>query len=310
MSTALIAQGYREAQALTQRHAKSFSFASLVLFGRRRQAAFALYAFCRRLDDLVDEGSPEPADVQRRLTLARALVDDVFAGRVPDAVPAGFSVPELHALADTVRRYRVPAAPLHELITGMETDLRPVRVRTFAELDLYCHRVAGVVGLLMTPVLGFSDAACLPYADLLGRAMQLTNILRDVREDLERGRVYLPADELERFGVVISAAPHQRTPEAWAAFMRFQVQRARQAYARAELGIAHLTGFGSQRLVRLMARLYAGILDDLEARGFDVFSARAHVPLPRKLWLLAKVMLTPAPPAASLPALTAGEGHA
>ncbi len=301
MSTDQIEQGYREAKALTQHHAKSFSFASLVLFGHRRKAAFAIYALCRRLDDVVDEGPQDPVALAQRLIEARALVSQVFRGQVPEQVPPGFSVPELHALADTVRRYGVPEAPLQDLITGMEMDLGPVRVRTFEELDLYCYRVAGVVGLLMTPVLGFKDARCLPYADLLGRAMQLTNILRDVREDFERGRVYLPEEELRRFGVTVSAAPHERTAEAWRAFMRFQVQRARSLYARAELGIGSLTGFGSQRLVRLMARLYAGILDDVEARGFDVFSARAHVPLRKKLWLLAKVLFTPTP--RSAPAL-------
>jgi phytoene synthase len=158
---------------------------------------------------------------------------------------------------------------------------------------------------MMTPVLGHRDERCLPYAADLGVAMQLTNILRDVKEDLSRGRVYLPADELAAFGLDEAAlARGQVTPE-WVRFMRFQVERARAYYARAQLGVPDLQGFGSQRVVRLMGAVYGDILRVIEARGYDVFSQRARVPFGRKLAVAARVLATANPrPAPALPAIT------
>jgi len=296
MDAALVHQGYARAKALTRRHARSFFFSSLVLFGRRRKAAFALYAFCRRLDDLVDgdntgDGrvtapSAQPAQLKERLELARASVAALY-GRESAGVfrELPWDEAEFAAFRDTVARYRIPEAPFQELITGMEMDLVQSRYATWAELERYCYRVAGVVGLMMTPVLGFRDERCLPYAADLGTAMQLTNILRDVKEDLARDRVYLPADELAAFGLDEAALRRGVVTDEWRAFMQFQLARARALYARAQLGVADLTGFGSQRVVRTMSKVYGGILDVIEARDFDVFSARASVPLWKKLVL-------------------------
>lgn len=315
MSAALLDEGYARARALTRHHSKSFYFSSVALFGERRRAAFALYAFCRRLDDLVDgdnagDGTvltPDaaPEELQARLARARATVSALYDASPRDAAEGPWHPAEFAAFQDTVRRYGIPEQPFQDLISGMEMDLTKSRYATFEELRLYCYRVAGTVGLMMTPVLGYSDARCLPFAADLGIAMQLTNILRDVKEDLSRGRVYLPADELAAFGLDEAALARGEVTEPWVRFMRFQVQRARSFYARALHGVPSLQGFGSRRLVRLMASVYGGILGDLEARGFDVFSARAHVPLPRKLALAAGVFLTPNPTAARL--LPAGD---
>ncbi|MEW5739411.1 MAG: phytoene/squalene synthase family protein [Myxococcota bacterium] len=294
--TALVATGYAQAKAVTRRHAKSFFFSSVALWGQRRRSAFALYSFCRRLDDLVDGDNTGdgvvsrptalPSQLRERLELARASVRALY-GRESRGVfrELPWSEAELAAFRDTVERYRVPEEPFQELISGMEMDVVKSRYATFDELKLYCYRVAGVVGLMMTPVLGYRDERCLPYAADLGTAMQLTNILRDVREDWARGRVYLPADELASFGLDEAVLSRGEVSEAWRAFMRFQLTRARSLYARAALGVPELTGFGSQAVVRLMGAVYGGILDVIEERDFDVFSSRASVPFRRKLAL-------------------------
>lgn len=300
---ALVRRGYAQAKALTRRHAKSFFFSSVALWGRRRRSAFALYAFCRRLDDLVDgdnagEGtvsapSALPAELAERLALARASVAALYgreSARVFRELPWAES--EFAAFRDTVERYRIPEQPFQELINGMEMDLMKSRYASFGELSLYCHRVAGVVGLMMAPVLGYRDERCLPYAADLGTAMQLTNILRDVAEDFARGRVYLPADELASFGVSEADLSRGQVTDAWRALMRFQVQRARRLYGRAALGVPDLTGFGSQAVVRLMGAVYGGILDVIEERDFDVFSSRASVPFLRKLGLAFSTLST------------------
>ncbi|MBL8919364.1 MAG: phytoene/squalene synthase family protein [Myxococcaceae bacterium] len=318
----LVAEGYARAKALTRRHSKSFFFSSIALFGARRRGAFALYAFCRRLDDLVDgdnagDGSvvapDEPVSaLAQRLGDARSLVSSLYR---PDVQGPALALPwheaELAAFRDTVARFHIPERPLQELIAGMEMDLTKQRYATFEELRLYCYRVAGVVGELMTPVLGYVDERCLPYAVDLGVAMQLTNILRDVKEDLERGRVYLPADELSAFGLseyaLLRAAQGGPLPAQWRPFMQVQVARARALFERALLGVPDLRGFGSQRLVRLMGAVYSGILDVIEARDFDVFSGRASLPTSGKVARAMRVFFTPTPrPVAALPAFTGG----
>ncbi len=306
----LVARGYRLAREVTRRHARSFFFASYLLFGARRKAAFALYAFCRRLDDLVDEGGAgaAPEALKARLEKARQRVAEVYVAR-PDLAAPGLDSPaerlmsapaqspwdpgEFAALKHTVFRYAIPEQPFQDLISGMEMDLTKTRYATFEELDLYCYRVAGVVGLMLTPVLGCSDERAASHAADLGRAMQLTNILRDVRDDLERGRVYLPSQELAAFGLTEADLRRGQVDERWRDFMRFQIHRARAAYARGAAGVHYLRGLGCQRMVRLMSALYGDILRVIEARDYDVFSARAYVSGPRKLALAVAAPLLP-----------------
>ncbi|MBF5042988.1 phytoene/squalene synthase family protein [Aggregicoccus sp. 17bor-14] len=312
-----VRQGFRRAKAVTRAHAKSFFFASYLLFGLRRKAAFALYAFCRRLDDMVDEG--DGVDLPERLARARQRVAEVYLPLPELAAPtlespaqrlvsaqaqSPWDAGELAALEYCIRHYRIPEQPFQDLISGMEMDLTRSRYASWEELELYCYRVAGVVGLMLTPVLGCADPeASRPAADL-GLAMQLTNILRDVREDLERGRVYLPQDELAHFGLSEEDLQAGRVDERWRAFMRHQVARARGLYARAARGVPLLTGAGSRPMVRLMGALYGDILRDIERRDYDVFSARAHTTGSRKLALAAGTLLAPrsALPEAALPA--------
>lgn len=309
-----LADGYARARALTRQHSKTFFFSSIALFGARRRAAFALYAFCRRLDDLVDGDNggdgvavapvSSPAELSRRLALARRAVSSLYTHGDSSELP--LHPHELLAFRDTVERYRIPELPFQELIDGMEMDLTKSRYATFDELRLYCHRVAGVVGLMMTPVLGYADARCLPFAADLGVAMQLTNILRDVKEDLSRGRVYLPQDELAQFGLDEAFLARGVVTDAWRAFTRMQIERARGFYASAARGIPDLRGFGSQKLVRLMSTLYGRILHEVERRDGDVFSSRARVTFGGKVALASRVLLLPAPRVA-VTALPAGE---
>ena len=318
---ALVRQGYRTARAVARRHARSFSLSSLLLFGARRRAAFALYAFCRRLDDVVDRGEGGRELLSRQLARARALIAGLYLDLPQLADPTrgpvraraeehptegAWGAAELAALRDTIGRFGIPEQPFQDLVSGMEMDVAGHHYASFSDLELYCYRVAGTVGLLLCPVLGASEPRAAAAAADLGRAMQLTNILRDVREDLALGRVYLPEDELVAFGLSRDDLARGIVDDRWRAFMRWQIARARTYYARAALGVRWLAAFGSQRMVKLMGALYGGILTDIEARGYDVFSERAHVPLAVRLRTVLATLLRPRgvlPSASEVPAL-------
>ena len=308
--SSLLEAGYESARQVTRHHAKSFYFSSAILFGERRRGAFALYAFCRRLDDLIDhpQTTATPEKLKQALDAARATLHDLYA---PSPAGRGLGVRELFpeaelaALQDTVKRFGIAKQPFLDLIDGMEMDLTKHRYETWAELDLYCYRVAGVVGLMMAPLLGTTDPRALEHAADLGRAMQLTNILRDVKEDLARGRVYLPREELAAAGVTEDALRAGVVTPPLEQLLRQQIARARSLYASAAQGVPFLRGFGSMRVVRLMGSIYGGILDVIEQRRLDVFSARASVSPLGKLWRLLKVLVTPNPSVrAALPAQT------
>ena len=320
MSAPSVAAGYARCKAIARAHARSFYFASFALFGARRRAAFALYAFCRRLDDLVDEGTlphaqdvlvhpsvsgaqqlPGTEELSLRLKLARSLVCSVFEPypvlraatrhEGPSDVASLWQPEELAALRDTVQRFGVTEQPFQDLISGMEMDLEKMRYESYAELELYCYRVAGTVGLMLAPVLGCRDARALEQAAELGKAMQLTNILRDVKEDLGRGRVYLPQAELRAYGITEAHLREGAVDGRWVDFMRWQVARARDGYARAEAGIPALGAFGGQAMVRLMGEIYGAILSAIERQGYDVFRARAHTTGLQKLRIALSTLL-------------------
>ena len=286
----LIVRGYREARALTQHHARSFSFASMLLFGARKRAAFALYAICRHLDDLVDESND--ANRAARLDQARGAISALFSSKRFERGAMPWSEAQWAAFQDTVQRFRVPEQPLQDLVSGMEMDLFKPRYATWEELDLYCYRAAGTVGVLMSSVLGAQGEWALRPAADLGRAMQLTNILRDVKEDLGRGRIYLPLDELRAYDLTEQDLHAGLVDERFRAFMQGQVARARRLYAQGEAGISALGGFGAQATVRVMGAVYGGILQAIERADYDVFSSRVHVPLLGKVGLATRALLT------------------
>lgn len=286
----LVQRGYRAAKAITRHHAKSFFFASAVLFGQRRKAAFALYAFCRSVDDLVDASQSSHSMLEVALERVRSFIDEIYTQPAASVFEDLMPYEVISAFRDTVYRFQIPAQPFHDLVLGMQMDLTQNRYQTWNELDLYCYRVAGTVGLMMAPVLGCSDPRAHVAASDLGKAMQLTNILRDIREDFERGRIYLPQDELEAFGVSESTISEHRVDEAFKNLMRAQIDRARQLYRRGAAGISALSGFGSQSMVRVMSSVYGAILSSIEHNDFDVFRSRAAVPFGRKLQLAAKAI--------------------
>lgn len=277
-----LALSFAQCRQATRHHARSFYFASHALPPTKRQAAYAIYAFCRHADDLLDEQSPESIAAQQAYeqTLGE-LLDRLYAG-TESALPFG---PAFH---DTVTRYQIPRKPFADLVHGVCLDQQPLHVADWVELKNYCYHVASVVGLVMCPVLGLQDKQAEAHAIELGIAMQLTNILRDVREDFERGRIYLPADERARFGVTDSdLAAGKVTPE-FIALMRFQIERAREFYRRSEAGIPALADDGSQLTVWLMRWVYSGILEEIERAGYNVFRRRAAVSTPRKFALALK----------------------
>lgn len=270
-------------RAVTERHARTFSFAARLLPAGLRAACYAVYAFCRRADDAVD-AAPDAYAARRALEGARARLRAAWAREAtcdPDL--------EVAALAWAARRFAIPRQPLEQLLEGMALDLEPLRVQSWPQLHLYCVLAAGVVGRALAPALG-APAQAAEAAEALGVAMQLTNILRDVDEDLARGRVYLPERELKEAGLSHAAleqarAARRASPEL-RRFLAAQIERARAWYARAEEGVRAIPGLRARLCVRAMGVIYGDILRSLERQGLDPFAGRAHVPLARKLWLL------------------------
>lgn len=268
----------------TARGSKSFYFASAFFPRELAQAAHAVYWFCRTTDDLVDLAPSQEA--------GRARLDaweSEFASAVEGSM---VSNPVLQLFALTLRDFRIPAQYAFDLIAGVRMDLGPLRYENFGDLRLYCYRVASTVGLMMSHVIGF-DGPALPYAEDLGVAMQLTNILRDIQEDLRMGRVYLPASELQEFHCrVEDLEAGRRTPE-FRRLMQFQIARARGYYRRAEPGIAMLRAEG-RFAVHIAADVYERILNRIEAMDYDVFERRAIVPASEKYWITARNLAGPA----------------
>ncbi|MEM7290339.1 MAG: phytoene/squalene synthase family protein, partial [Pseudomonadota bacterium] len=198
------------------------------------------------------------------------------------------------AVEETICECDIPRAYIDDLIEGVELDQGAVRLKTWSELDRYCYLVAGVVGLIMTRIFGLADRQYEQQAIELGNAMQLTNILRDIAEDLERDRIYLPEEELSGYGITETDLRSGKVTPQWVEFMSFQIERAREYYRDSEAGIAHLDADGSQRAVWVMRDVYAGILDEIERAEYNVFQGRCFVSFPRKCGLvLRRLLLNP-----------------
>jgi phytoene synthase len=263
--------------AITRTHGRTFYLASRFLPPARRQAIHAIYAFCRIADDIADR-SPDLESAARGL-------DDW------EAQIANPTNPVALAFAAVRARYGIPVVPVHDLLAGVRMDLTPARYETWEDLRRYCYHVAGTVGLMTAPVLGCQQAAALPHAVDLGVAMQLTNVLRDVGEDACQGRLYLPLQDLDRFGCDPEAILRGRPNGQFSRLMAFEIDRARSIYAQARLGYPALSPSG--RLTALAGeRLYAAILNRIEENGFDVFSTRAHVSTSRKIGALPGIAAT------------------
>ncbi|MCS6966436.1 MAG: phytoene/squalene synthase family protein [Candidatus Kapabacteria bacterium] len=289
MDPRTLTASYAVCRRITQRYARTFYFASQVLGPRLRSAAYAVYAFCRVADDLVDraKAGAEAHWVQRELDELQRVVAALSTTEELSLV----RFPWYPALRQTVRDFGVPPSLLAKLLEGVRMDLEKSRYATFQELAQYCYRVASVVGLMMCHVFGYRDQAALGYAVDMGIAMQLTNILRDVAEDYRLGRVYLPQEELRAFGYTEQELARGVINDAFRALMAFQVERARRYYQRAWEGVALLESRQGRVCTRIMGRLYAGILDEIERASYDVFHRRAHVGPLRKVVLGAQAAL-------------------
>jgi phytoene synthase len=270
---------------MTQLHAKTFYFASHTLPAAKRADAYAVYAFCRYVDDRIDL-APDEAAREAGVADLRKLLDTAYS---PGGEGTSEALPWLRAFRETAARRAIPRGYFDDLIAGVELDRGRVRIETWEELDRYCYLVAGVVGLIMVHVLAEPAPELLAPARDLGTAMQLTNILRDIDEDWQRDRLYLPLRELEKFGLTEEDIAQRRVSDPFRAFMRFQIGRARSYYNQAEPGVRLLPQDGSRRTVRLMSTIYGGILDEIERADYRIFGTRCRVSLPRKLWLAARV---------------------
>lgn len=268
---------FRECEQITRAHARTFSLASKLLPPDKRRAAYALYAFCRVADDLVDQS--ESGDLDR---LATQL--DEYRAQLHLALRGRATGPVFREVARVVRVFGVSPAPLFELLDGVGRDLVITSYASWADLEAYCQGVASSVGEMCTYVFGVSAGLdlqrhAIAYARTLGTAMQLTNILRDVGEDARRGRCYLPAADLARFGLTTDDVLANRalpSDPRWRALMQYEIGRARALYAAATPGIALLTP-DSQRCASACATGYAAILTAIEAQEFDTISARASI---------------------------------
>jgi phytoene synthase len=277
-------RSYAAAERVTADWAKSFYFASRFLPVRKKRAIFALYDFCRHADNLVDDRGDRPVDeVRAEIELLDAEVRAIHAGRTP-------SDPRWLALHDTLARYEVPLDPLTDLLVGVAIDLEPVEFEDFATLHQYCYYVAGGVGLMLGPVLGAPPRLFRDPGIGLGVAMQLTNVLRDIGEDLDRDRVYLPREELARFGLTRADLERRVMTPDLTRFMAFQVDRARRYFRNADPVVGLFPRDGSRLTVRLLQQTYAGILDVIEAQGYDVFRRRAFTTTRRKMAILARAV--------------------
>jgi 15-cis-phytoene synthase len=264
-------KAYRECREITRYHSKSFFLASRLLPRPKRRAMEALYAFCRTSDDYVDNHSDAAAALAH------------WVAQVQHPAPLR-DQPVLLAWADTCERYQLPCDLANELLAGVAMDLTIRRYESFAELWVYCYRVASVVGLLSMRIIGFEPGAEV-YAIRLGIALQLTNILRDIGEDAQRGRIYLPLEDLRRFNLSEADILQGVRDDRFRAMMRYQIDRAEQLYRMSWPGIVMLNPDG-QMAVAAAALLYRGILHKIVANDFDVFSKRAHLSAIEKLMLL------------------------
>lgn len=265
----LLRDSYAECKRLNALHGKTYYLATLLLPATKRPHVHALYGFARYADEIVDDLASTLTDEEKSQALktwGASVISDLRKGESQDLIG--------RALVDTVTKFDIPITYFEAFMKSMEMDLTVTRYRNYAELKEYMYGSAVVIGLEMLPILGYSDARAIPAATALGEAFQLANFIRDIGEDIDRGRVYMPLDELARFGVSEEMLlKRQMTPEITEA-IKFQVARVKELQAIAEAGIEYLSPI-SRPCIRAASELYCGIVDEIIANGYDVFSQRA-----------------------------------
>jgi phytoene synthase len=268
-------------QQKTVQSGSSFYYSFLFLPQERRRAITALYAFCREVDDTVDECT-DPSLARIKLAWWRTELSNTFGGKP--------SHPVMQALQPHLAIYDLKEQHLQAIVDGMEMDLDQTRYLDYAGLQRYCWHVAGVVGILSASIFGVTDPRTLQYAEKLGLAFQLTNIIRDVGEDARKGRIYLPVNELQQFNVTAADILNARHSERFEALMQFQVERAKRIYDEA-FGLLPEADRRTQRPGLMMAAIYRTLLDEIERDRYQVLNQRISLTPLRKLWLAWKTYI-------------------
>jgi len=269
---------YAHCRRVARTRARNFYYSFVLLSRAQRNAMCAVYAFMRYCDDLSDEPGANRAAIERW----RTALDEALAGRCD----AHAVLPAFH---DTVTRYRIPPRYFHEMIDGVASDLEPRSFETIDQLYRYCYQVASTAGLTTIHILGFESPEALPLAEKCGIAFQLTNILRDIREDAARGRIYLPAEDLARCGVrEADIRGGVRTPE-FIDLMDFETDRARQYYKESQPLVA-LVDRSSQASLAALISIYWRLLDRIESSNYDVFTRRISLPAWQKSWIVLRAL--------------------
>jgi 15-cis-phytoene synthase len=281
---ATLEESYRYCRGVARSRAKNFYYSFLLLDKTQRDAMCAIYAFNRHCDDLSDEPCEEgKAQVREKIAHWGIELNRALQGQFGEH-------PLWPAFRDTVERYRIPHRFFHEMIDGITSDLDPRRVQTFEELHRYCYQVASVVGLTIIHIFGFESTRALLLAEKCGIAFQLTNILRDVREDAGLGRVYLPLEDLNRFGVTVEQLSSGKEDRNFRDLMRFEAERARLYYRESE-SLAELIHKRSRPSLWALRAIYLRLLLRIEAANFEVLSRRINVPTRTKVALLLQAFL-------------------
>ncbi len=276
-----IAEAYRECAEITRRSGSSFASAFWMLPKPKRNALHAIYAFCRLADDIADDPSVA-GDRAALLARWRAELDSAFRAKAEHAVGI--------ALSDAVERFQLPERVFLDLLAGVEFDLAEQPIESFDDLRLYCYRVASTVGLLVVRILGFENPRSLEFAEALGVAVQLTNVIRDVGDDARSGRIYLPNDELARFGVSTESLRAGEMSDALQLLLSFNAKRAASYYERAEQLLPD-EDRRSLRPATAMGRIYRALLDELIDRDFPCFEQPVRLSKPRRFAIAAKVWM-------------------
>jgi len=279
----VLEQSYAYCRRLTRQRARNFYYSFVLLDRPERDAICAIYAFMRKCDDLSDEPGADRAGARARMEQWRSDLDSALSGvfRDHDGWPA---------FHDAVQRYRIPRRYFHEMIDGVASDLEPRQFRTFDELYRYCYQVASVVGLSVVHIFGFESPEAPALAEKCGIAFQLTNILRDVREDAERGRIYFPLEDLDRFSVDPRDLAAGRKSSALVELMQYEAARAKEYYAQS-MPLVGLVRPRNQAALWALIQIYRRLLDRIERSDFDVLRGRISLPAWEKLWVAARASL-------------------
>ncbi len=276
---------FYECEQYTKTYAKSFYFSSFLLPKGKRLAAYAVYSFCRYADNLIDIAEKKSIkDITDQFSRLKNDLSTIYQNR---------NVHKHCAFTKTVLKYQIPQEYFLELIEGVLMDIEKNRYNTVQELDLYCYKVASTVGLIMCEVFGYTNTAAHCYAITLGKAMQLTNIIRDIDEDFRLGRIYIPQDILKQFNYNEKDIREKVINDNYTEMMKYLILHTRSQYSVAEYGISYLTDDGSRTTAVIMLKIYSAILDKIEKKNYDIYSRRNYVTSLEKLKIIASYVFNP-----------------